>query len=213
MVWRRPRAHSWRPVPGIRTITTPCPIASRDELHLLALDQDRRLVWNRLRPREGWAEWREIPPDSALWQEEALWKLKREDRPPLSEIGPVSAPTLPVAWNDRLYLLLVDKEGRVQYAIQGPDGQWSSPQAVPGAPRTRLAPSAVAGRSALLVAVTSEGGRVYLGRQGRLSGWHPWRTLSGEGFAAYAPALCPFDGRIHVFAVSADGLVYQSTTR
>lgn len=301
MVLRRPQPHRWRRVPSIRAMAPPAPVACGEELHLIVLDPQRRLAWNRFRPAAGWADWQEIPtpftPASApfalafqgsillfslstdgrlyraiwagqgwsdwgalpaaaqplgasggalasevravAWQDELLffWSTHsrscawwREGWRSVPEVGPVSAGPHPAVWNDQLHLLLVDDAGDLRHAshpvaahwssseaVSGAPhralASWSSPQTVPGAPRTTLAPWAVATRSALILAVTSASGRVYLSRQGRLSGWHPWRAISDDGLAAHGPALCAFAGRIYTFAVTVDGTIYHSAIR
>lgn len=175
----------------MRTIERPAPVALGMELHLFLLDPQRRIVWNRFRPREGWSEWQEVP--DASWRD---W-----------------AHPHPIRWGGQLHVLLVGPDRRIRIASRPPEGRWSRPQAVPGAPRTAVAPSATATRSALVVAATTESGRVCLTRRGLFSGWHPWVRISDDQFTAEGPALCALGDRLYTFVTALDGSVHFTATR
>lgn len=236
IAWNRFRLRAgwaeWREIPSSFTpASAPSVVTLQGGLTLLILGADAQLYQARLEG-EAWSDWNAMsaapratdPPRLAVWQGEPLlfrrdetnrvqWRSFAGEWCSLPEVGPAASTPLPIVWDEQLHLLLVDPGGRLLRTSRSTGGRWSTPQAVPGAPRTLVAPAAVATRSALVVALVGERGQVYLARQGRLSGWHPWRRIADDLFTASSPAICSFEGRVYLFVTAEDGTIYLTATR
>jgi hypothetical protein len=160
--------------------------------------EDRKLYVNQLGPVEDWQGWSQVPDDPA-----------RDARDLQTDAGPAVA-----EFRNRLFLFAKGADDQKIYVNSTADvSGWSAWAEVGGFGRTAVGLTAARLKRCLLLFAVGNDAGVYVNRTADGTRWGGWNLLDADFNVAAPLAAAAFDGRVHVFATSADdGTVSSNST-